>query len=617
MASLERHQITALPSPALLSCNDQGQALCRHLERDFTPATLVELLRIRALSQPDRRALAFLEDGEIENASVTYSELDQRARSIAALLQDRNAEGERVLLLYPPGLDYIAAFFGCLYAGAIAVPVYPPRPNRTLARLQEIAADCGATIALTSAKIHAGLRVDSTESPALEVLLWLDTDNTPRNIAHAWKQPELRPDTLAFLQYTSGSTSQPKGVMVTHNNLLYNARMTDQAFENEQDYTYVSWLPLYHDMGLIGTVLQPMYAGVPSILMSPLAFLQRPFRWLHAISRYRANISGGPNFAYDLCVRKVTAEQRASLDLSSWRVAFNGAEPVRADTLAKFTEKFRDSGFRPAAFFPCYGLAEATLFVSGGLSTAEPIVQRGDAQSSERGRVPVDSAAITSDRMLVGCGRAWLDERIVIVDPESRAECAPERVGEIWVSGRHVAQGYWNRAEETERTFHAFLADTGEGPFLRTGDLGFTRNGELFVAGRLKDLIILDGRNHYPQDIEETVERSHPAIRPGCCAAFSIAGDSKELVVIVAEVDRPRRTETVRKEAEGHSATQDGPDAIAQLVRRAVVNHHDVDIHAVRLVKIGSVPKTSSGKIRRSACRSAFLAGELMPWVND
>lgn len=621
MSSLERTQIDPISCPSSIHHNQLAFRLEQRAAENFNPATLVELLRLRALGQPERSSYAFLEDGEVENSHLTYSELDERARSIAALLQDLKAPGERVLLLYPPGLDYIAAFFGCLYAGAIAVPIYPPRPNRTLARLQEIVADSGATIALTTKTILSTLHSSLQNEPSLEALRWVDTDAVPSVLAESWRSPRLRPDTVAFLQYTSGSTSQPKGVIVTHRNLLYNARMTDEAFQNTEQSIYVTWLPLYHDMGLIGTVLQPLYAGVPSILMSPLAFLQKPFRWLQAISRYKASVSGGPNFAYDLCVRKVTPEQRASLDLSTWQVAFNGAEPVRGETLARFTETFKESGFRPEAFFPCYGLAEATLFVSGGSMTAQPVVQTVDVRGSAGRALSESPLSTASNRTIVGCGRAWLDERIVVVDPDTLAECAPEQVGEIWVAGPHITQGYWNKDEETERTFHAFLADTGKGPFLRTGDLGFIQNGELFVAGRLKDLIIIDGRNHYPQDIEETVERSHPSVRPGCCAAFSIEADCRESLVIVAEIDRWRQNGRRNGATGGGAVPPPGlppsPESIAQIVRRAVAESHDLYAHSVCLVNVGSVPKTSSGKLRRSACRSAFLAGELATWGNQ
>ncbi len=600
---------------------DRNWALDNDSRSTLEPTSLVDLLCHRACYQSSQRAFAFLEDGETKETSLTYGELDQQARGIAALLERLGATGKRVLLLYPPGLDYIAAFFGCLYAGAVAVPIYPPRPNRTLARLQEIVTDAGATVALTTRAILSALKHLVTDSPALEAVRWLDTEDIPATLAQTWRSPEIRPHTLAFLQYTSGSTSQPKGVMVSHGNLIYNARMTHRAFEHDEQSAYVSWLPLYHDMGLIGNVLQPLYVGVPSILMSPLVFLQKPVRWLKAISRYKAQISGGPNFAYDLCVRKVTPEQRASLDLSSWSIAFNGAEPVRPDTLARFTEAFRDCGFRPEAFYPCYGLAEATLFVSGGLKAAQPALHAIEAESFERGRVLTASVESAASRTLVGCGRTWLDQRIVIADPETLIECAPDQIGEIWLSGPNITQGYWNRAEETERTFQAFLANTGEGPFLRTGDLGFTKDGELFVVGRLKDLIIIDGRNHYPQDIEQTVERSHEAIRPGCCAAFAIEVHGQERLVIVAEVDGLRQTRPASTPPDGDSHSQPRSSSnfepVARLVRRAVAEHHDLQAYALRFVKVGGIPKTSSGKLRRSACRTAFLSGHLAGGENE
>jgi acyl-CoA synthetase (AMP-forming)/AMP-acid ligase II len=488
--------------------------------------------------------------------------------------------------------------------------------------LREIVADSQAGFALTSTNILARLSSSLGDEPTLETLRWLDTESLSFDLAQTWKFPELQANTLAFLQYTSGSTSRPKGVMVSHGNLLHNARMLRHAFELKEDSIYVCWLPLYHDMGLIGSVVVPVCAGVPTILMSPLSFLQKPFRWLQAISRNRATVSGGPNFAYDLCVRKVTAEQRASLDLSSWRLASNGAEPIRADTLKRFTETFKECGFRSEAFYPCYGLAEATLFASGGMKADRPVLQAVDAGSFERDRVSVTPIETAATRILVGCGKAWLDERMVIVNPETLAECPADRVGEIWLSGPNITQGYWNRTEETSQTFHAFLANTGEGPFLRTGDLGFFRDGELFVAGRLKDLIIIEGRNHHPQDIEQTVERSHPAIRLGGCAVFSIEVDAQERLVIVVEIERFHRSaRSTVAPTDGNVATQEGAPsdskAIIQSIRRAVAENHDLQTHAIQLVKAGSIPKTSSGKLRRSACRKAFLAGDLPAWGKD
>ncbi len=604
MSHLEGNQVQTAPSAVPITGN--GKAPGELFERDFTFATLVDALQHRAYHQPERRAFAFLEDGETESAHFTYAELDQKARTIGAMLQELNAAGERVLLLYPPGLEYVAAFFGCLYAGAIAVPIYPPRPNRTPERLREVAIDARASVALTSTAILSRLRTSFPDEPALAAMRWLDTESLSPELAQAWRPPELQSGDLAFFQYTSGSTSQPKGVMVSHGNLLDNARMMREAFELTDESTYICWLPLYHDMGLIGCVIVPVCVGVPSILMSPLAFLQKPFRWLQAITRYRGYVSSAPNFAYDLCVRKVTPEEKARLDLSSWRLASNGAEPVRAETLRRFAEAFVECGFRPEFFYPCYGLAEATLFVSGGKPGSGPKLQTIDAESFERRQIWVNPIGSAATRTLVGCGRAWLDERIVIANPETLMECPPDQVGEIWASGPHIPQGYWNRVEETNRTFKAFLADTGEGPFLRTGDLGFIKDGELFIAGRLKDLIIIEGRNHYPQDIEETVERSHPAIRSGCCAAFSIDVDDQERLVIVAEVER----------SHGRGSAQSTSE-ITKIVRRAVAENHDLQTHVLKLVKVGSILKTSSGKLRRAACRKAFLAGEMAAWGNE
>jgi phthiocerol/phenolphthiocerol synthesis type-I polyketide synthase C len=568
--------------------------------------TLVDVLRWRALNQPDQRAYTFLIDGETEAVRLTYGELDQRACVVGAQLQDLGVTGERVLLLYPPGLEYIAAFFGCLYAGAIAVPTYPPRLNRPDPRLQAIVADAQATVVLTTTHILSNAERRFAHTPGLETLHWLDTDSLADELAGSWHNPGVGSDTLAFLQYTSGSTATPKGVMVSHGNILYNEKMMQQAFGQTEQSTVVSWLPIYHDMGLIGSVFQPLYVGAQCILMSPLDFLQRPFRWLDAISRYKAQTSGGPNFAYDLCAHKITPEQRATLDLSSWEVAFNGAEPVRCHTLEQFATTFEPCGFRHVAFHPCYGLAEATLFVSGGSKLATPVSCVIEGKALEQDRVVETSAENEEAQTLVGCGRAWLEQDIVIADPQSLTRCLPDQVGEIWVSGSSITRGYWNRQEETERTFQAYLADTGEGPFLRTGDLGFLRKGELFITGRIKDLIIIRGRNHYPQDIELTVEQSHSALQPGSGAAFSVDVDDEERLVIVQEVKRSHRNANMEE--------------VTRAVRQAVAEGHDLQVYAVVLLKPMSIPKTSSGKIQRHLCRTGFLAGDLRgvgTWIQN
>ncbi|MDQ3917323.1 MAG: AMP-binding protein, partial [Acidobacteriota bacterium] len=556
--------------------------------------SLVELLRRRASAQPRRQAYSFLLDGEADEAHLSYGELDRMARAVGGWLQAAGARGERVLLLYPPGLDYVAAFFGCLYAGAVAVPAYPPRLNRNLERLQAVATDAQPAFALTTAQTLARIESMLEQFPELLALRWQATDRLPEGSARLWREPDMGAGTLAFLQYTSGSTSLPKGVMVSHGNLLHNQRLIQATFRQTEESVIVGWLPLYHDMGLIGNVLQPLYVGARCVLMSPVAFLQRPARWLNAISRYRATTSGGPNFAYDLCARKVTEAERAALDLSSWEVAFNGAEPVRPETLERFAQTFGACGFRAEAFSPCYGLAEATLLVTGKLGSGPPVVERFRPEALER-HLAVRAEEGERGLWLAGSGRSLPEQRVLIVNPETLRECAPGEVGEIWVSGPSVAGGYWNRPEETERTFGARPAGGG-GEFLRTGDLGFTREGELFVTGRLKDLIIIRGVNHYPQDIELTVERAHPDLRPGSGAAFAAELGGEERLVVAQEVEPRRRPD---------------PAGIIENVRQALALNHEVQPYAVVLLKAGSIPKTSSGKIQRAAARRAFLEGGL------
>ncbi|MCC5651651.1 fatty acyl-AMP ligase [Nostoc sp. XA013] len=568
-------------------------------------STLVELLSYRAKNQSEQKAYTFLQSTETEAVSLTYKELHLQAQAIAASMQSLNLVGERALLLYQPGVEFIAAFFGCLYAGVVAIPAYPPRRNQKLSRLQAIAADAQAKIVLTSQSLLHSLQTSFNEEDLeLSGLHWLATDDLSNDLAQAWQPPELNGNTLAFLQYTSGSTGTPKGVMITHGNLLHNERMIEKAFGHTDKTIVVGWLPVFHDMGLIGNVLQPIYLGVPCILMSPVEFLQKPIRWLQAISRYKATTSGGPNFAYDLCIRKVTPEQLATLDLSSWEVAFTGAEPVRAETLEQFASTFAPCGFRKEAFYPCYGMAETTLIVTGGEKTALPITCNVEKAALEQNRIVKEHKAKEDTQTIVGCGQSPSDQKVIIVDPQSLTMCASEQVGEIWVAGPSVAQGYWNQPEQTEKSFHAYLADTDISdsetsiPFFRTGDLGFLQNGELFITGRLKDVIIIRGQNHYPQDIELSVEKSHPALKPDSGAAFSIDFKGSERLVIVQEVERSYLRKLNVQEILGN-------------VRQAVIAQHGLDIFATVLIRTGSIPKTSSGKIRRQACRTAFLTGTL------
>jgi acyl-CoA synthetase (AMP-forming)/AMP-acid ligase II len=600
--------------------------------------TLVELLRIRARVEPDKKAFIFLQNGEIESneLTLTYEELDGQARKIASQLQKLGYSGERALLLYSPGLDFITAFFGCLYAGVIAVPLYPPRRNQNLLRLQSVVADAGATLILTTQSILESLKKHLATIPDLDSLHCLTTDNSNPSCIQAWQAPLLNSNSLAFLQYTSGSTGNPKGVMVSHGNLLHNMQVIQKGFGNTEQTIGMGWLPLFHDMGLIGNVLQPLYLGISCILMSPVDFLQKPLRWLQAISKYGATTSGGPNFAYDLCARKITSEQKADLDLSSWKVAFTGAEPVRAETIEQFSQAFASCGFRREAFYPCYGMAESTLFITGGRPRQAPVIEWLEEEALQENRVITANPEQKGARALVGVGKTWLDQQIKIVDPQSLRECTIGQVGEIWVSGSSVAKGYWNRPEQTRKTFQAYLADTKEGPFLRTGDLGFVReDGELFVTGRLKDVIIIRGRNHYPQDIEQTVEQSHPALIPQRSAAFSVEVEGKEKLVVVVEVERryhqrrqqrkviplniekeqrkavDRRQENYQYSFQSQLSQAPAFDEIINNIKQAIAINHGLQVHAVLLLRVGSIPKTSSGKIQRHACCQGFRDNSL------
>jgi acyl-CoA synthetase (AMP-forming)/AMP-acid ligase II/acyl carrier protein len=568
------------------------------------------MLRERASTHASQVAMKFLLDGERQETSIVYAELDRRARAVASLIQSRCEPGDRVLLLYAPGPDFVTAFFACLYAGVTAVPAYPPDPgrlDRTLPRLCSMAADAEPAALLTTSDIESLRDFLIPEAAELGRLPWIVTDVAPAGAEDHWRDPCSGPDDLAFLQYTSGSTGTPKGVMLSHGNLLHNSAAIAMAFRLAGDPLGVIWLPPYHDMGLIGGILQPVYAGFPVVLLSPVHMLQRPLRWLEAISQYRATVSGGPNFAFDLCVRKSTEEQRAALDLSSWRLAFNGAEPVRPQTLRRFAEAFRVAGFDPDAFYPCYGLAEATLLVSGAQVRRPALSRPFDRGSMLRGTAepaaPVRSAYTGAapetegtPSELVSAGQPCLGTQVEIRDPGSGGRLPEGRVGEIWVHGPGVSAGYWRRPALSAETFPV---DRSGRRWLRTGDLGTQVEGELFITGRAKDLIVLHGRNHYPQDIEVTAEASSSTLRPGAGAAFGVDNGAGEELVLVQEVVAGRE----RSAAELRSA--------ADAVRSAVALAHGTPLTRLVLIKPGTIPKTSSGKIQRAATRDLLLAGEL------
>ncbi|MBH3339929.1 non-ribosomal peptide synthetase [Pseudomonas mendocina] len=556
-----------------------------------TPTTLVQALRRRAELTPERLALRFLAEDDGEGVLLNYAELDQRARAIAAALQARTEPGDRAVLLFPSGPDYVAAFFGCLYAGVIAVPAYPPESARRhhQQRLLSIIDDAEPRLILTTADLREPLAQLHDALPATGVPHLLCVDELDAAIAADWREPLLSGEHIAFLQYTSGSTALPKGVQVSHGNLVANEVLIRRGFGIGEDDVIVSWLPLYHDMGLIGGLLQPIFSGIPCVLMSPQYFLARPLRWLEAVSRYGGTISGGPDFAYRLCSERVAESALANLDLSRWRVAYSGSEPIRQDSLQHFAEKFAASRFQASSFFACYGLAEATLFVTGG--------QRGQGI----GALTVDGQALArnqiasgTDSVLMCCGRSQPEHAVSIVDAASGEVLEDDRVGEIWAAGPSIAHGYWRNPEATAKTFVERAGRT----WLRTGDLGFVRGGELYVTGRLKDMLIVRGHNLYPQDIERTVETEVAAVRKGRVAAFAVKVDGEEGIGIAAEIGRGVQKSVPAGE-------------LIDSIRQAVAEAYQQAPQVVVLLNPGALPKTSSGKLQRSACRLRLEDGSL------
>ncbi|HYR82565.1 MAG TPA: SDR family NAD(P)-dependent oxidoreductase [Terriglobia bacterium] len=562
----------------------------------MTMTSFVEVARSRAAQDPRRRAYTFTEfRPEPQETHLTYGQLDQRARAIALQLRSAAQKGDRALLLYPAGLDFICGFMGCLYAGVIAVPTPISRQGRRNERLQRIVADSGASVILSTTAVKRSLEMVAA---ANERLSWICTDEVEDLDTTGLDEALPVSDAIAFLQYSSGSTGHPKGIMISHANLIHQSSVIHALSDATRDSCLVSWLPMFHDMGLIMGVLQPLYAGYPGILMSPEAFGESPYRWLQAISDHWADISVAPNFAYEMCIRRIPPHLRRTLDLSRWRAAINAAEPVRAKTITDFAEAFAESGFRRNVFRPAYGLAEATLMVSGG--GHQDVAERCfSSDALEENRIVPVPPEHKNARRLVGCGVPVSTQRVLIVHPKTRRPCPPDEVGEIWVKGPSVGRGYWHRSEDTIETFQSQLS-IGDGPYLRTGDLGFLCDGELFICGRLKDLIIIRGRNHHAPDIEMTVEGCHNALQPSCGAVFSVEMDKEERLVVVHELDRSFK-----------SADQSALDPVIAAIRQAVAEQHELQVHSVVLVRHGTVPKTSSGKIRRLECRSRFLDGKL------
>ena len=553
----------------------------------------VDLLTEQAARYGDKIAMAFMDDGENVTDTVTFAQMAERARCLAVELNRRLPVGSRVLLLYPSCIDYMVGFFGCLCAGMIAVPIFPPRNSKHNVRLEAVSRDCDAAMGLTTSRQLPHIRESLLASPELSGLEILCTDEVKTDVGD-WFRPAVSGSTIAFLQYTSGSTGMPKGVMVSHGNLVYNERMIQTAFQSHNESIYVSWLPLFHDMGLIGCMLHAYYLGATCYFMAPTSFLKRPMRWLEAISRFRGTVSGGPNFAYELCSTKAC---ETKLDLSSWQVAYNGSEPVRYASLQRFGEVYASHGFDPCSWVPAYGMAESTLVVTAGNGHQPPLVRHLDkVMLGARLVVPIDGGEGVA---AVGCGTNLLEQTIRIVDPVTLEVCPPDRVGEIWLAGPHIAHGYWQRPDATRETFQAHIAGSGEGPFLRTGDLGFMHEGQMFIAGRLKDMMIVRGVNYYPQDIEAGIEAAAAEIQPSGVAVFAIEGAAGERVVAVAEVRRSAMRSLDRRR-------------LVATIRQWVQDQHELALSDLVFIRQGSLPKTTSGKVQRSQAKLLYLTRDLV-----
>jgi len=560
------------------------------------PSSLVALLAERARTQAGERAYAFLSDRGVEEAALTYGELHKAAQALAARLTKLASRGDRALLVFPPGLEFMVAFFGCLMAGIIAVPMMMPRRNARDAS-GAILKNCEPALALTTQAFT--LRQDLLSRFERAGLQWLAVD-LDGGAAEGAELPLPDPQAIAFLQYTSGSTSDPKGVAVTHANLVANLEMIRLSYGNTSHSTFVNWVPLYHDMGLILNALEPVYVGALCVLMAPNGFMQRPLNWLRAIHHYKAEVTSSPNFGFDLCVARYRADQMQDIDLSSWKVASVGAEPVRAETLRNFIDTFAGHGFAKEAMFPAFGMAEGTLLITGGRRGAGHLTRDISTAALQTHRVapPIDAA---DAQTVVGCGRALQGEQIAIVDPETRSRLPLDRVGEVWVDGPNVARLYWRNEEATADSLNAQIAgDNSAARWLRTGDLGFVDDtGELFITGRIKDLIIIRGINHYPQDIEQTVQHLHPSLRQNGGAAFSVRDETgEETLVIVQEIERTERNRI-------------DPDELTGLIREGITDQHEVFARHIALIRPGSLPKTTSGKIQRSMARKLWLEGRL------
>ncbi len=558
--------------------------------------SLVEIISKRALAQPNHVVYKYLGDGVNETEQFTFSEIDRVARSIAQALAKKLTAGDRVVLLFPQGLQYIAALYGCFYGGFVAIPAYPPRRNRKTDRLNAIIEDSGAAACIATREVFTAVERNFSDNKLLSDMDWfvyedVCTNENPNPVSRLPK-----PDEVAFLQYTSGSTGNPKGVMITHENIIYNSEFIRQSFGFSSDTVGMNWLPIFHDMGLIGGIFQAAFLGLINIGMPPVAFLKNPLNWLKAIDKYKATTGGGPNFSYDYCVQKIKPAEVEGLDLSTIKNFYCGGEPVRRKTFEMFPKAFANAGVRTNQMFAVYGMAETTLIVSGGMPGSEPKYVRVNQEALSKNKLVFVSKE-DKGIDLVSNGHVWMETKVAIVNPDTFAETDESNIGEVWIKGPTVAKGYWNKPEETKRTFGAFTK-SGSGPWLRSGDLGFIFEGDLYITGRLKDLIIIRGVNYYPNDIEYSVQQSHEAFKDNAGAAFSIQVDGVEKLVLVQELERNFLRNTDH-------------DALMAHIRKVIADEHELEVHAIALIRTGSIPLTSSGKIQRRQTRYEYLTGKL------
>ncbi len=573
----------------LLTSSDKGTS--------YPASNLVSVLQQNAKKYPEKIVYIFLEDGENEKEKISCSEIVERSKSIAAYLQKSGEKGDRVLLLFPTGIEFILSLYGCFFAGMIGVPAYPPKRNKPNERFSAILQNADPSIILCTYKIKDELEANYTQINLLEKKTILAFEDVLPEMAEDWVDPEINGENIALIQYTSGSTGNPNGVMVSHANIIHNSECIRLSFGFDASLVGVNWLPNFHDMGLIGCLIQPAYLGATNVIIPPLRFLQAPLNWFKIMTKYRATNAGGPNFAYEYCISKIDNSEIKNIDLSSVSTMFCGSEPIRKKTLENFAEKFSSSGFNECQFYPCYGLAESVLIVTGGDYKKAPAYLSVDVKALQKNKLILSTKKEESS-IITACGYPWLGMTVVIVNPESAEPCGYGNIGEIWVKGTSVAKGYWNDPEGTERTFRAFIHNTEDGPYLRTGDLGFIHEGQLYISGRLKDLIIIRGSNYYPNDIEHCVEQCHPALRIDACAAFSADINGEEKLIIIQEVQR-----TFMRDLNEYE--------VFESIRNAVFSDYNLQPYAIILMKTGSISKTTSGKTQRYTMKKAWLRHEL------